>query len=77
MNGFQCRITGDVGTQPIGKPGLARQCGADAASGHPANPSNCTIGPKNPLYWDQAEDNNVRLIVSSFSYISLIFLLDV
>ncbi|EKM58455.1 uncharacterized protein PHACADRAFT_89092 [Phanerochaete carnosa HHB-10118-sp] len=59
MNGFQCRITGDIGTQPIGKPGLARQCGADAASGHPANPSNCTIGPKNPMYWDQAEGNNM------------------
>lgn len=59
MNGFQCNITGNVGTQPIGKPGLARQCGADAASGHPANPSNCTIGPKNPMYWDQTEQNNV------------------
>lgn len=59
MNGFQCRITGDVGDQPIGKPGLPRQCGEDAASGHPANPSNCTVGPKNPFYWDQTERNNM------------------
>ncbi|GJE96238.1 hypothetical protein PsYK624_124320 [Phanerochaete sordida] len=59
MNGFQCNITGDVGTTPIGKPGLARQCGADAASGHAATPSNCTIGPKNPMYWDQTERNNM------------------
>ena len=37
------------------------RCGADTASGHAANPSNCTVGPKNPFYWDQTEGNNVRL----------------
>ncbi|KIP10435.1 hypothetical protein PHLGIDRAFT_125488 [Phlebiopsis gigantea 11061_1 CR5-6] len=59
MNGFQCSITGNTGNKPIGKPGLPRQCGADSASGHEASPSNCTVGPKNPFYWDQTERNNM------------------
>lgn len=61
MNGFKCKITGATGDKALGKPGLARRCGADPSNGkNDAVPSNCTIGAKNPLYWDQTERNNVR-----------------
>ncbi|KAI0346057.1 hypothetical protein BDW22DRAFT_1342339 [Trametopsis cervina] len=56
MTGFQCQVTGNTGSKPIGKPGLARRCGADGSK--PATPSNCTVGPVNPMYWYQAEGNN-------------------
>ncbi|KAF7796010.1 hypothetical protein EIP86_007179 [Pleurotus ostreatoroseus] len=60
MNGFQCKITGDTGNTAIGTPGLARRCGADPANGVPdATPSNCTVGPVQPFYWDQNERNNM------------------
>ena len=62
MNGFRCRVSGATGTKGIGKPALARRCGADPDNGRPnATPSNCTVGPKQPFYWDQAERNNVRI----------------
>ena len=38
-----------------------RRCGNDSSTGLVANPGNCTIGPKYPMYWLQAEGNNVRL----------------
>ncbi|TCD61917.1 hypothetical protein EIP91_007709 [Steccherinum ochraceum] len=60
MNGFRCKVTGATGTTAIGKAALARRCGADPANGVPnATPSNCTVGPKQPLYWDQKERNNM------------------
>lgn len=36
------------------------RCGDDTSTGLVANPGNCTIGPKYPIYWLQAEGNNVR-----------------
>ena len=61
MNAFKCKVTGDVGTQSLGKPALARRCGADPDNGRPnATPGNCTIGAKLPMYWYQKERNNVR-----------------
>ncbi|KAK7691012.1 hypothetical protein QCA50_006115 [Cerrena zonata] len=60
MNGFKCKVTGNTGSKPLGKPGVARRCGADPANGkNDAVASNCTIGAKNPLYWDQTERNNM------------------
>ncbi|THH29424.1 hypothetical protein EUX98_g4750 [Antrodiella citrinella] len=60
MTGFRCKVTGASGTTAIGKPALARRCGADPANGvQNATPSNCTVGPKQPFYWDQTEQNNM------------------
>ncbi|KAJ3019167.1 hypothetical protein NUW54_g155 [Trametes sanguinea] len=60
MNGFKCKVTGDVGTQPLGKPAVPRRCGADPDHGKPdATPGNCTIGAKTPMYWYQREGNNM------------------
>ncbi|CAL1716054.1 unnamed protein product [Somion occarium] len=60
MTGFKCEVTGAHATKPIGKPAVARRCGADAANGvNQATPSNCTVGPKQPLYWYQKERNNM------------------
>ncbi|KAM5535969.1 hypothetical protein V8D89_010409 [Ganoderma adspersum] len=60
MNAFKCKVTGDVGTQSLGKPALARRCGADSDNGRPnATPGNCTIGAKWPMYWYQKERNNM------------------
>ncbi|EMD34047.1 hypothetical protein CERSUDRAFT_67654 [Gelatoporia subvermispora B] len=57
---FQCQVTGATGTTPIGTPMTARRCGADPDNGRPdPTPGNCTIGPKNPLYWYQQEGNNM------------------
>ncbi|KAH9838462.1 uncharacterized protein C8Q71DRAFT_722637 [Rhodofomes roseus] len=58
MTGFNCNVTGATGTTPIGQKMLARQCGTDTTTGLTANPGNCTIGPKYPIYWLQAERNN-------------------
>ncbi|KAA1467091.1 hypothetical protein DENSPDRAFT_769671 [Dentipellis sp. KUC8613] len=58
MTGFKCTITGATANTPIGKPQLARRCGADPSLNRPnATPSNCTQGPKQPMYWYQAEGN--------------------
>ncbi|KAI0635898.1 hypothetical protein C8Q77DRAFT_600541 [Trametes polyzona] len=60
MNGFKCKVSGDVGSQPIGKPAVPRRCGADPDNGFPdPRPGNCTIGAKQPLYWYQKERNNM------------------
>ncbi|CDO75550.1 hypothetical protein BN946_scf184883.g12 [Trametes cinnabarina] len=60
MNGFKCQVTGDVGTQPLGKPAVPRRCGADPDHGRPDPvPGNCTIGAKTPMYWYQKEGNNM------------------
>jgi hypothetical protein len=50
MNPFRCTVSGKTGSKPIGKPSLARRC--------ENNPSNCTVGPVNPIYWHQKERNN-------------------
>ncbi|KAF8337592.1 uncharacterized protein EI90DRAFT_3256312 [Cantharellus anzutake] len=36
-----------------------RYCGADSAKNKPAVPSNCTYGAKSPMWWFQAEGNNM------------------
>ncbi|KAI8980162.1 hypothetical protein BD414DRAFT_112698 [Trametes punicea] len=60
MNGFKCKVVGDVGTQPLGKPAVPRRCGADPDNGRPdPTPGNCTIGAKLPMYWYQREGNNM------------------
>ena len=65
MNAFKCKVTGDVGTQPLGKPALPRRCGADPSNGRPdATPGNCTVGAKWPMYWYQKEGNNVSVSLS-------------
>ncbi|KAF9238557.1 hypothetical protein BU15DRAFT_75246 [Melanogaster broomeanus] len=60
MNGFQCRVTGSTSTVALATSKVARRCGADPANGKPnAVPGNCTYGAKQPLYWFQAEQNNM------------------
>ncbi|EJF64983.1 hypothetical protein BD309DRAFT_206196 [Dichomitus squalens] len=60
MNAFKCKVTGDAGNQPLGKPALPRRCGADPTNGRPnATPGNCTVGAKLPMYWYQKEGNNM------------------
>ncbi|KAG8901992.1 hypothetical protein FRB99_004976 [Tulasnella sp. 403] len=57
---FQCAITNVQPTaKKIGKPQPPRRCGVDHISGRTADPKNCTIGAKQPLYWYQKERNNV------------------
>ncbi|KAI0775242.1 hypothetical protein BD413DRAFT_611566 [Trametes elegans] len=59
MNTFRCQVTGDVGSQPIGKPAVPRRCGPDPELNRPAVPENCTVGAKQPMYWHQAEGSNM------------------
>ncbi|KAF8839535.1 hypothetical protein BDN67DRAFT_969936 [Paxillus ammoniavirescens] len=60
MNGFQCRITNSTSTVGLATSKVARRCGADPANGKAnAVPGNCTYGAKQPLYWYQAEQNNM------------------
>ncbi|KAF9443302.1 hypothetical protein P691DRAFT_738058 [Macrolepiota fuliginosa MF-IS2] len=60
MNGFRCDITGAKPDAPaLGQSQVARRCGLDPASGRSGNPSNCTQGAKQPLYWLQKERNNM------------------
>jgi len=60
MNGFQCRVTNSTSSVALAKSQVARRCGADPANKKPlAVPGNCTYGAKQPLYWYQAEQNNV------------------
>ncbi|QRV75229.1 hypothetical protein RhiJN_03244 [Ceratobasidium sp. AG-Ba] len=51
MNGFQCRITGATHNTPIPKGKVPVKCADDK--------SKCVKGPKVPMYWDQAEGNNM------------------
>ncbi|KAH0833490.1 hypothetical protein J3R83DRAFT_12614 [Lanmaoa asiatica] len=60
MNGFQCRITNSTSNVGLATPKVARRCGADPSNGKmSADPGNCTYGAKQPLYWYQAEQNNM------------------
>ena len=65
MNAYQCNITGATGKHPIAKGQVPRRCGANNQPElvKAADPTNCTYGAKQPLWWDQKERN----IVSSFS----------
>ncbi|EPQ54007.1 hypothetical protein GLOTRDRAFT_26627, partial [Gloeophyllum trabeum ATCC 11539] len=61
MNGFKCNVVDPLSTVPIAKSKVARRCGADPQNGKPhADPSNCTYGAKQPLYWLQKERNNMH-----------------
>ncbi|KAF9048809.1 hypothetical protein BJ165DRAFT_1526227 [Panaeolus papilionaceus] len=60
MNGFRCNITGSTSTVPLAAPKVARRCGTDPDNSKTFSaPGNCTYGAKQPLYWLQAERNNV------------------
>ncbi|KAF8553904.1 hypothetical protein OG21DRAFT_1497392 [Imleria badia] len=60
MNGFRCNVSNSNSNVPLATPKVARRCGADPANGKPnAAPGNCTYGAKQPLYWLQAEQNNM------------------
>ena len=63
MNGFQCNVTNSNSNVALATSKVARRCGADPANGKPeAVPGNCTYGAKQPLYWLQAENNNVTIL---------------
>ncbi|KAG9122696.1 hypothetical protein FRC07_000807 [Ceratobasidium sp. 392] len=51
MNGFQCRITGATSNTPVPKGKVPVDCTNDR--------SKCVKGAKLPMYWDQAEGNNM------------------
>ncbi|KAJ6580574.1 hypothetical protein DFH09DRAFT_1146147 [Mycena vulgaris] len=60
MNGFKCNVTGTTSDVALAAPKVPRRCGADTSAGKPhAAPGNCTYGAKQPLYWFQAERNNM------------------
>jgi len=60
MTTFQCNFQGATGTVPVAQGKVPRRCGADPKNGKPnAVPSNCTVGAKTPMYWFQAEGNNM------------------
>ncbi|KAG8962101.1 hypothetical protein FRC03_004584 [Tulasnella sp. 419] len=55
MTGFKCKVTNtNESARKIGKPSLARRC-HDPEIGF--DEKNCTVGPKQPLYWYQKEGN--------------------
>ncbi|KAI0046343.1 hypothetical protein FA95DRAFT_1560219 [Auriscalpium vulgare] len=59
MTGFQCNMQGANSTVPVARGQVPKRCGADPANNVPAHPSNCTEGAKTPMYWYQAEGNNM------------------
>ncbi|KAG9316126.1 hypothetical protein JVU11DRAFT_3803 [Chiua virens] len=60
MNAFQCNVSNSISTVGLATPSVARRCGADPANGRQDPvPGNCTWGAKQPLYWFQAEQNNM------------------
>ncbi|KAI5117029.1 hypothetical protein M0805_001545 [Coniferiporia weirii] len=60
MNGYRCQVTGATSTTPVATSRVARRCGADPDFSKPdAAAWNCTYGAKQPLYWDQTENNNM------------------
>jgi hypothetical protein len=61
MTAFQCNVTGSTSATPLATAQVPRRCGADPDFGKslPA-PGNCTYGAKQPFYWFQAEQNNVK-----------------
>ena len=64
MNGFRCNVTGSTSNVALATPQVARRCGADPANGKmQASPGNCTYGAKQPFYWFQQDQNNVRALI--------------
>nr|GAT52486.1 predicted protein [Mycena chlorophos] len=60
MNGFRCNVTNVTSEVPLAAAQVPRRCGADSAHDKwHAAPGNCTYGAKQPLYWFQAEQNNM------------------
>jgi hypothetical protein len=61
MNGFKCNVTSSTSSVPIAKSQVPRRCGADPLNKVlAAAPGNCTYGAKQPFYWFNQEQNNVR-----------------
>ncbi|KIK64418.1 hypothetical protein GYMLUDRAFT_161211 [Collybiopsis luxurians FD-317 M1] len=48
---IRCKVAGNTGTKPIGKPRPPVWCEDD--------PDSCIKGPKQMLYWNQASGNNI------------------
>ncbi|KAF9511918.1 hypothetical protein BS47DRAFT_1119465 [Hydnum rufescens UP504] len=60
MTTFQCNFPGATSTVPVAQGKVPRRCGADPIRGKlTADLSNCTTGAKLPMYWLQAEGNNM------------------
>jgi hypothetical protein len=51
MNGFRCKVTGSTSNTPISKPEVPKRCTGDITK--------CNQGAQQPLYWFQAERNNM------------------
>jgi len=51
MNGFRCQVTGSTSNNALLKPEVPKRC--------TNNPSACNQGAQQPLYWFQAEGNNM------------------
>ncbi|KAK1220158.1 hypothetical protein PQX77_017097 [Marasmius sp. AFHP31] len=52
MQPFRCRVTGTRGSTPLSPAKAPAYCSA--------NPSSCTSGAKQMIFWNQAEGNNVE-----------------
>lgn len=74
---FQCNIANATGTVPVAKGNPARRCGEDPYLNRPANPANCTVGARTPIYWFQFEGNNVcRLFCQRICAVLITFALN-
>lgn len=63
MNGYRCNVTGSTSTVPVAQSKVARRCGTDEPNNKLLSvPSNCTYGAKQPFYWFNKEQNNVRAV---------------
>ncbi|KAI5782680.1 hypothetical protein EDC01DRAFT_222262 [Geopyxis carbonaria] len=51
MTGFACNVSGATGTKAVAKGKVPVNCAADTQS--------CVAGPKQPMYWANAEGGNV------------------
>jgi hypothetical protein len=53
MEGFKCKVTGATGTGAVAPAQPAVWC--------EDNPSNCTGGPKQMIFWNNFEANNIEV----------------
>ncbi|KAH8824929.1 hypothetical protein DL96DRAFT_1611296 [Flagelloscypha sp. PMI_526] len=53
MQAFRCKVTGQTGTRALANPAPPTWCEDD--------PTKCTKGAKQMLYWNQAELNNIEV----------------
>ena len=53
MHPYRCRVTGTPGTAAIGRAVPPTWCEDNTAS--------CTPGPKQMIYWNQAEGDNIEV----------------